>query len=603
MERIKGFIVEACLLRCKGNSLVPYSKKMISVLALLIILMMPVLMFPTQWTMFVYMVPDRALYNFAIDDIIEMQKGLFEGNINDLKIVVYISHISSHRNGVVEYLEIIPSSQDHVVSRVLRTIPNENSGSGDALLGFLNWAYPRFSSERNILSIWSHSSGWTPGPMRSGSDFNWICYDEVYRSAIGITTGELRSVFERHNKKYDIIILDACMTGSMEFITELEGFADYVIASPDEFPAEGFPWIQILPKWDHTFTTRQITHLIMSKFAEAYSLGGIYDFIRDRRVSVSVYSMEKHNYLMGAIELFSEVFANPEYSEYFSSIRGKIHSYGRFDLGDIDLLHFVEQVIASNNFNYNQKIVLNVLHNAVNNFVIYNHTQNSTIGHEHSISINYPLYFQHFIGIFEFFWHRLRFSQSGWARFLNYVYGEDKHPPNAVTDIKFEINLETIYIRWRAPIDPTPLTYRIVFYDDVGRFVKEYDSEINQLSAHISSSGHFTVEAIDEAGNFSEPVIQRFTFIEPDNNHFYIAPSPVNSRLNQFRVFYYLTRTSSFVNISIYNVAGQLVWESKEGFHERGEHSMVVNNLSTGVYFAVLQADGIRMVDRFAVVR
>jgi len=47
------------------------------------------------------------------------------------------------------------------------------------------------------------------------------------------------------------------------------------------------------------------------------------------------------------------------------------------------------------------------------------------------------------------------------------------------------------------------------------------------------------------------------------------------------------------------------VWTSRKDFPDMGEDFIVVNdfNLKTGIYFAVMQTDNGRLVDRFAVIR
>jgi len=374
------------------------------------------------WTMFVYMAADNNLYDFAIADIIEMQRGLL--NNNNVRIIVYIDHCGISTNGRVEYLEISPSDRDVVSSRVLRRHGDEDSGSGETLLKFMNWAYSRYASERNVLVIWSHGDGW----VRSGNAMLGIGQDDTSGNMIGVSSGEFRNAFFWHNKRYDIIILDACEMGSLEVVTELEGYADFVIASMDRLNANGFPWSTIIETWGASVSARELARLIVSHTANAYRMGGIYNnsgFVtRDKKLSLSVYSMSKLDSLIEAIQEFSTTFANPDYSDYFANIRGVVFHLSGFASAnnDVDFYDFVRLVRDENSFTAEQKAVIETLWYALDDFIVYNETLDSL--NKMMISIMYPKYYQDFVGLNEKHWSNLRLSRSDWDVFLSSVYGD-----------------------------------------------------------------------------------------------------------------------------------------------------------------------------------
>lgn len=51
------------------------------------------------------------------------------------------------------------------------------------------------------------------------------------------------------NNLFDIMILDACHMGSIEILYELKEKANYIIASPTEILAQGFPYSLIIPSF------------------------------------------------------------------------------------------------------------------------------------------------------------------------------------------------------------------------------------------------------------------------------------------------------------------------------------------------------------------
>jgi hypothetical protein len=359
------------------------------------------------------MAADNNLYHHALSDLIEMQRGLAQSN--NVRIIVYIDHCSMRSDGMVQYLEIIPGGR-----RVLKAHGDEDSGSGETLTKFMDWAYSRYASERNVMVIWSHSDGW----LRSVDGTRGIGFDDTSGTKIGVSTREFRNAFEDHGKRYDIIILDACETGALEMVTELEGFARYVIASPDLLLADGFPWTEIIRSWYASISARELSRRIISHIGDAYRVGGVYNNgAQDRRLSISVYSMDRLNDLIKAIQDFSIAFANPEYAEYFTQIRDTVFVYQPYGWPleiDIDLYDFVSMIRENDMFDENQRAVIDALYNALNVFIVENVTLASS--HRKAISIMYPLHHQSFVALNELHWTNLRLSRSNWNVFLSNAY-------------------------------------------------------------------------------------------------------------------------------------------------------------------------------------
>jgi hypothetical protein len=382
-----------------------------------------------DWTIFVYMASDNNLYDFALADIVEMQKGLYKNE--NVRIIVFLKHSSFYSDGSVEYLEIVPNNSNHLASRRLQRFTNVDSGSGETLLRFLNWGYSRYASRRNMLAIWSHSEGW----VRSENETFGIGHDDEFRTSIGISNGEFRSVFERHNKKYDIILLDACITGSLEMVGELEGYADFVIASPAELNANGVPWTQILESWDSSKNPVDIGRNIIWHVGAAYRLGGVYNHSQyatsDRDVSMSLYSMNYFDELMESIKEFSYVFSDEAFIDSFVDIRNRVHYYrGLFQTNiDIDFVDFIDMVRNEIEVNVYQREVLDNLAQIIDNFIVDNVTLYFVISSlpipvykPNLISIMYPKYHETFIILYDNHWSNLRLSRSNWGDFLRYGY-------------------------------------------------------------------------------------------------------------------------------------------------------------------------------------
>jgi len=572
-------------------------KKQTTKACLLIILLLLsfTTIFASDWSIFAYMAADNGLHTFAIEDIVEMQKGLYESNLT-IDIIIYIDHVPGYKNGSVEYIKITPSNSGTVTSSILKTYPDENSGSGATLTTFLRWAYPRYASTHNILSIWSHSNGWLRGDIH-----RWIGEDDTAGDHIGISSGELREALANQAHKYDIMLLDACNTGSIEIFGEIKDYATYVLASPDLFPSRGFPWQQILASWVETPDALQIAQHLCTNFINAYELQGVYNPYGsfDQPVSISISDMRGYGNLLSTMQTFSATFANPLYSPVFTGIRQNIPLIYEPRRSDIDLLFFIQKVVESNAIPqidiaiYLQAIVQDLV---VGKYTIFSqHSQDLQ-----SISIFYPETHQQFYDIYLTDWHNLQFVQSGWGRFLNYAYGVDTQSPVPlqVASISQVVNLEHLYVNWQAVVDPCPVRYIINIGDS------QYVTNEPRFSKKVTESGYYTIYSQDEAGNNSQPVKMDYILKTPTKTTLYVAPNPVRQRSGNFTIFYYLTKSSGFVELTIYDIVGGRVWERAISSLSSGEGQEIIKTrMSAGVYFVVLKTEHDVLTSKFSIIK
>ena len=61
----------------------------LKIILIILYLLTSSFLFASDWTIFFYMAADNDLYQHAVNDIIEMQKGLLNGHGN-VKIIVYM---------------------------------------------------------------------------------------------------------------------------------------------------------------------------------------------------------------------------------------------------------------------------------------------------------------------------------------------------------------------------------------------------------------------------------------------------------------------------------------------------------------------------------
>jgi len=102
---------------------------------------------------------------------------------------------------------------------------------------FLQDAINLYPAKEYDLILWSHGSSWMP----NGSGLRSFGNDNGTRINIPDLANALPV-------KFNFILFDACLMGSVEVACELKDKTDYLIASPAETQATGFPYKQIVPE-------------------------------------------------------------------------------------------------------------------------------------------------------------------------------------------------------------------------------------------------------------------------------------------------------------------------------------------------------------------
>lgn len=115
--------------------------------------------------------------------------------------------------------------------QLIDTFENKNMGDAATLADFLAWGQENYFAQKNMLLLWDHGGGAVKG----------VCFDENY-GFDSLTLTELKTAFENAelNTKFDMIGFDACLMASVETSAVLSEYSDYMIASEEIEPADGW---------------------------------------------------------------------------------------------------------------------------------------------------------------------------------------------------------------------------------------------------------------------------------------------------------------------------------------------------------------------------
>lgn len=188
-------------------------------------------------TVMVYMIGSNleAGFGSASEDLEEMAAAL-SGNAA-VQLVVYAGGSTQWHTWMTEKTSGVYTFEDGAW-RCASSLPSEDMGEASTLSNFLTYTYANFPASSFSLILWDHGAG----PMEGfGMDQNLLSLFEVKQALEA-------SPFSKDNPLM-MIGFDACYMNSIETAYMVSDYADYMIASQEAEPNQG---------WNYSFLS-QIT--------------------------------------------------------------------------------------------------------------------------------------------------------------------------------------------------------------------------------------------------------------------------------------------------------------------------------------------------------
>jgi len=191
-----------------------------------------------------YLAANNNLSSYASNNIVSLKEGYLPGEDSRDIILVY-SHISGSNP---KLLRLYKDGSGKVMEDVVANFEAQNSVTPDVFKNLLNKVKIIFPAEEYGLILWSHGSGWLPeGYYSNPTGFNAFMpdpYAGIVKSfgeenGIEMDITELKDAIPYH---LSFIIFDCCFMGGIETAFEMKDKCDYVVASPTEILATGFPY-------------------------------------------------------------------------------------------------------------------------------------------------------------------------------------------------------------------------------------------------------------------------------------------------------------------------------------------------------------------------
>ena len=221
-------------------------------------------------TIMVYIAADNNLAPYALEDINEMEAANLPDNIHvTFMIDGNDSYVSEDWSGT-KYGVISHDEDTSTINSYTQDIGEKNTGDADTLTDFINWSANIAPSDNYALVVWDHGGGIFGTSWDETSSYDNLSIDE------------LQSAIQNSNvNKFGMVGFDACEEGVIDASYSLKDNADYVVASENTEPGDGWDYTGWLNKVADEVNNNSLTMENVAKDAvNAYK-----DFYTDVNIS------------------------------------------------------------------------------------------------------------------------------------------------------------------------------------------------------------------------------------------------------------------------------------------------------------------------------
>lgn len=182
-------------------------------------------------------------YGAAAEDLEEMEQAVRDVGMDSdtLRIVVEAGGASQWQYKPMQGKEYGRFCISRNGIRQEEKLEVRNMGSADTLTDFINYGVQSYPAEHYGLVLWNHGAGQIEG---FGKDYHF--------EDASLPLAEIGDALKASAQKvpFDFISLDACLMGNLELVSVLKDQAEYLIASEELEPQNGYDysWLKAVGK-------------------------------------------------------------------------------------------------------------------------------------------------------------------------------------------------------------------------------------------------------------------------------------------------------------------------------------------------------------------
>ena len=253
------------------------------------------------------------------------------------------------REGTCQRFEVV----DHELKEV-EDIGLQSMAKIQTLASFLTWGAEAYPADRYELIFWDHGGGVTGG----------FGYDEYFEDD-WLTLSDIGDALKLSGVEFDMVGFDACLMSTIEVAYMLKPYAEYLVASEEYIPAEGWyytDWLTDLGQ-NPQMEGDQIGVAIVDDYAAYYEADGTWEYtlsVVDLNIIGRLYKA-----LSDYMEETSDLLTQKQFTE-ISSARAQAKAFGDGDYELIDLLDYADRIESLDDSKLQKQVDACVIYNRSN---------------------------------------------------------------------------------------------------------------------------------------------------------------------------------------------------------------------------------------------
>src|SRR4030042_534989 len=216
-------------------------------------------------------------------------------------------------------------------SNAVEDLGELNMGDPETLSDFITWGVGNYPAEDYMLVLWDHGGGWDGAVCWDETDmWDALTMDEVETalSDAQAYTGQM----------IDVLGYDACLMAMAEVVYETKEYVDYVVASEEMVPWDGWPYDAIMADLvsDPIMSPAELSSSIVARYMEYYGTYGM--------ETISAVDVAVAEDMFLALDVFAQelIYALPDHEEIIQYCR--MNSTTFYDGTFLDLYDFAFEV-------------------------------------------------------------------------------------------------------------------------------------------------------------------------------------------------------------------------------------------------------------------
>ncbi|MCK9628149.1 MAG: clostripain-related cysteine peptidase [Bacteroidales bacterium] len=209
----------------------------------------------------IYFAANNNLSSYAEDNIKGISQGYLPDENSDDILLIY-SHTAKN---LPVLLRMYKDKSGSVKQDVVSNYTGQNSTTPQVLESLLDKIKVIFPAKEYGLVLWSHGTGWLPEGYYDNSTQYGVSFPDPYADLVksfGYEDGVEMDVKDLCNSipyHLSFIVFDCCLMGGIEVAYEFKDKCDFIVASPAEILATGFPYDRVIePLFDNNADLEEV---------------------------------------------------------------------------------------------------------------------------------------------------------------------------------------------------------------------------------------------------------------------------------------------------------------------------------------------------------